>query len=229
MDNFDQNQQVRHHDGVKILSIILLVIVSIALGYFIGQKQQLLKSSQPTDSGLSNENNNSMNQPLGLGNSTQNNPQPAVNTQNSPNLVARSDWGISLEKPSGWNIITTTDNQITIKQDLPDGAGDVMTVDYVTGDSITDTDAKFGNITFFYDSTRQTWMKSYLDEQSNTQLITEVATPEMIVDGLSVFKGTGRWLTYVIPLSHTNFIKINITGSGNLNPLNNLLSTIKTI
>ena len=50
-----------------------------------------------------------------------------------------------------------------------------------------------------------------------------------VSNNVPVFQATGRWATYVIPLSSTNFLKLNIGGSGQRQPLFDLLKTIRLV
>lgn len=121
---------------------------------------------------------------------------------------------------------TKTNFNMIFKQD------DEINIDYVSGNSITTTDSKFGQITYFYDNNTKMWMKTDDQEGENiTPNLTPVkAIPEFYTkNGLPVFRGTGRWLTYVVPLSHTTFLKLNITGSGQTQPLTELVKTIDAL
>jgi hypothetical protein len=64
-------------------------------------------------------------------------------------------------------------------------------------------------------------------EFNEPHTMTTEAVPLFYVGGdIPVFKATGRWLTYVIPLSHTIFLEFNITGGGYTQPLTDLVKTI---
>ncbi len=150
----------------------------------------------------------------------------SLNNQTSTNTINKSEWGISFTKPTGWKLATNTTNNITLQEPVSDG--DRIKIDYTTGDRITDNDAKFGPITYYFDTTSQSWMVIKPDEQNGGTFPPTVATPEMYTNsGLPVFRGTGRWATYIIPLSHSTFLKLNIGGSGNSKPLKALAETIK--
>jgi len=158
-------------------------------------------------------------------------PAPTTNTPvANPNLITKSAWSISLVKPSGWDITSNTTNEVILTQDTGEYAGDIMTVSYISGNSITDTDNKFGNITYYYNGNNQSWMVELPDEQNGGMEAATVATPiSYTADGLPVFNGTRRWKTYIVPLSHTTFVKLNITGGGFIQPLTDLLATLKKI
>ncbi len=101
----------------------------------------------------------------------------------------------------------------------------------VLGNSITDNDAKYGSITYYYDSSSQKWMVNKPDEQNGGTLPAVVAVPEFNVNGLPVFRGTGRWLTYIVPISPTSIISLKEGDSegGLTQSLTNLVKTLKRI
>lgn len=147
------------------------------------------------------------------------------------NTVTKKEWGISFVKTSEWKIINIT-NKILLKPGPDQGDGDEITIEYFTGDRITDSDAKFGEITYFYDNTKKEWMRTDTMEgegiSPNTSPIN--ATIAFKTDsGLPVFNGVGRWKTYIIPLSTNTFVKLNILGSGDTQALTELTKTLKII
>lgn len=144
--------------------------------------------------------------------------------------IIKKDWKISFIKPSGWMKIDA-DNKIVLKYvGVQNEIGDTMTIQYVSGDKITDTSGKFGPVTYYFDTSTSKWMRSSPDERTGdaTEIVVP-AVPILTINGLLVFSGTSSWLTYIIPLSHTTFLKLNISGSGNTQPLTDLLRTIKKI
>jgi hypothetical protein len=81
------------------------------------------------------------------------------------NLV-KKQWGISFIKDSKWVINSDTGNQIKLIQNVGGASGDTMTIDFIAGNTVSDSDAKFGSVTYYYDSAKQSWMKIAQDEQS---------------------------------------------------------------
>ncbi len=147
-------------------------------------------------------------------------------TTNQNNIITKNDWGVSFAKMADWDIVTNTNNEVSLKQNVGQWEGDVIKISYVSGQSITDTDAKFGNITYFYDVNSSQWMKT----TNENGVVTSVATVSFYTtNNLPVFYGTGRWKTYIVSTSNTTFIKLNISGSGQSQPLTDLLQTIKKI
>lgn len=160
---------------------------------------------------------------------------PSDQTQNGDELdetvTTKTNWGVSFINPSGWKPTINT-NRVTFLQQGGQSEGDEITIDYISGNSITDTDAKFGSITYSYDSTRQTWVETNDQEGEGISPHTTPtpATPvTYTTSGLPVFRGTRRWLTYIVPLSHTTFLKLNISGSGYTQTLTDFVKTIKKI
>ncbi|HYM92917.1 MAG TPA: hypothetical protein VET23_02175 [Chitinophagaceae bacterium] len=162
----------------------------------------------------------------------QTHPNKRLNTSIDSNLILKRHWGVSFVKSSNWSVTNNTSSKITLTQISGESTGDVITIEYVSGDSITDIDTKFGWITYRYDNNKQAWMQTDNMEgegiyshpspvQANAIAITK--------DGLQIFHGTGRWVTYIIPLSHTKFLKLNIMGSGESQPLEALVKIIRKI
>lgn len=145
----------------------------------------------------------------------------------SKNLITKNTWGVSLMKSSDWNITTNTESALVLST-----ADDIITVTHVTGSSITDSDAKFGPITYSYSNANNAWMVEMPDEQASG-MHTKPSTVATVVaytqGGLPIFNGTGRWKTYIVPTSHTTFLKFTITGSGNTQPLTTLLQTLQSL
>lgn len=206
-------------NGSSKLNTILLIIL-ILIGLFCSWKLVAKDKEVPDDQTA----------PIGQTQTNQNPNGPDYQPNNTVpvnyNLITKNEWGITFEKGANWNVSSNTSAKTVLSGT---GGQDIITIDYVTGNSITDGDAKFGNITFSYDNTNQRWMVSEPDEANGGQVSPHPATPVMTIEGLPVFRGTGRWLTYVIPLSHTTFIKLNISGGGLTQPLTDLVRTIKKI
>jgi len=150
------------------------------------------------------------------------------------NLIKLTSCGVSLSKTSDWNVISSTVNEIKL-----DIAGDTHTsfagidIKCVLSNTITDTDAKFGNITYFYDMGKKAWMETDNKEGEGItpNSIPVLAVPLFIVDGLPVFRGTGRWLTYIVPTSPSTVLYFNEgdTEGGYTQTLTNLVNTIRKL
>lgn len=156
---------------------------------------------------------------------------PAV-SQNV-NVISQSDWRIAFTKPTGWDISTQTlSNKIVLSDTEGEGKGDAILVEYVMGDTISDSDAKFGNITYYYEKSTKRWLET---DNAQTSAANQMSAPTLArtvaytADKLPVYPGTKRWLTYIIPLSTNTFLKLNITGSGATAPLQDLVKTIHKI
>ena len=145
------------------------------------------------------------------------------------NLIKLTGCGVSFSKTSNWNVISNTSNETKLDI-LPNDYTGFSGIDIkcVLGNSITDTDAKFGNITYFYDSNTQKWMVNAPDEQNGGTLPAVAATPLFTVNGWPVFHGTGRWLTYIIPISQSSILYFNEgdTEGGSTQSLKNLVNTL---
>lgn len=151
----------------------------------------------------------------------------------SSDTVTRTDWGISFTKGSNWFITSNTSDQLELKQISGLGNGDTINIKYINGEKITDQDAKFGDITYWYDTSAGKWVRAgRINEITGVMEPSVVdATPQFyntyITGNFPVFLGTGRWLTYIVPLSSSFFLKFNITGSGYSQPLTDLVKSVK--
>jgi hypothetical protein len=153
-------------------------------------------------------------------------------SSSTADTVQRNDWGLVFAKGSDWNVIENGADRIVLEGTSDQSNGDKITASYVPSNSITDVDAKFGNVTYFYDSAKQQWMaegngyfgKGFIENVATSAI---VAVPKFYVDMHPVFIGTGRWETFIIPISETSFLKLNITGSGYAKPLDEIVSTLK--
>ena len=148
------------------------------------------------------------------------------------NLIKQTGCGVSFSKTSDWSVISNTSNETKLDI-LPNEHTGFSGIDIkcVLGNSITDTDAKFGNITYYYESSSQKWMVNAPNERDGGTLPAVVATPEFTVNGFQVFKGTGRWLTYIIPISPSSILSLKEgdTEGGYTQTLTNLVKTIKKL
>ncbi|GEM_PF-2921768 len=145
-------------------------------------------------------------------------------------LISKNNWGVSFMRASDWRTTVDTDNQVVLQQVSGQWKGDKIKIDYFSGERIFDESTKFGDVTYWYDSNQQKWM-TRLDEVHGQNGTEKPANLEAVRNFLKVnflvFSGTGRSVTYIIPLSHTTFLKLNISGSGNPQALTDLVKTIK--
>ncbi|MBI2482034.1 MAG: hypothetical protein HYV76_00470 [Candidatus Vogelbacteria bacterium] len=157
------------------------------------------------------------------------------NTPVSTSLVPiiKNNWGVSFTKSPNWNLISDTGDRIELKQVSGDSVGDTIDISYISGTSITTSDTKFGTVTYYYDESNQRWMTNVRQSEKTGETLSPIATPYIYypytADGLPVLVGAGRWATFIIPLSHSTFLKLHIDGSGKTKPLDDLLRTIKKI
>jgi len=152
------------------------------------------------------------------------------NIHKSNSLVVQK-WGVSFSKRADWKLTNDNDSLIQLMQMSGQSKGDVISISKLSGDSITDNDAKFGWITYRYDKSKQAWMQSQEDESNpSAGAVTKPAEAfATTIDGLLVFSGTGRWKTLIIPLSITSYLKFNIVGGGETQPLVDMIGTLKKI
>ncbi|MBX4198462.1 hypothetical protein KW782_03960 [Candidatus Parcubacteria bacterium] len=129
-----------------------------------------------------------------------------------------ADLGFSLYYPKAWEMLAS--GKKIVFQNVGPGK-DRIIITKVSGGSVTDTDSKFGNVTYRYDSSTKKWMKN-----SGTEAKTEAMPNFGTASNLPVFSGTGRWKTNIIALSSNTFLVINITGSGYTDALDPFTKTV---
>lgn len=145
------------------------------------------------------------------------------NSSTNSDLIVK--WDISFNKGSTWSTQGNTDSQIVLEETSGINKGDKITITQITSNSITDEDAKFGTVTYQYNLpiispyNPNAWVKIKEGNMMATK-------PEFYQEKLPVFLGTGRWLTYIIPLAPYSILKFNINGSGNTQALTELVKTI---
>ncbi len=198
------------------LIIALLIILIVIAGYIALKPQPSPTAVNTYPNGQTTTNTNPNGQDY----------TPSVTTTPDANAVTKTAWGISFEKGSNFTIASNTSSQVVLKQTSGQGVGDTITISYITGNSITDGDGKFGNITYSYDTTQQTWVQNSLDEQSGAPTTAKV-TPTYNANGWPILPGRAGWKTVIIPLSHTTFVKLNISGSGQTQALDDLVATLQ--
>ena len=146
------------------------------------------------------------------------------------NLIVKTNWGLCFTKCSNWSITSNTNKNITLIQTTGQWSGDIMTIEYVSGDTIKDDSGKFGWILYWHDEANKSWMKQFSDEEGLVPYITKPAdTLGVLADGFPIFRGNGVWATLIIPLSNKTFLKCNVTGSGATDPVFLLAGTIRKI
>lgn len=191
------------------------IVIALLAGLYIGTKSGQ-KITQPEDTYQSLSADQNEVNVVGQNTSPSPAPAPAPAPVNA-NLVAKNSWGLSFEKGSEWSITQNTNNQVVMEQASGSWVGDTITMEYITGQSVSNSDSKFGTVTYSYNAPSQSWMRDGV-----------VATPEFYTqNNLPVFLGVKRWKTYVIPTSTTSFVVMNITGSGNADALDALAQTIQ--
>jgi len=134
-----------------------------------------------------------------------------------------------------WKISYKDGDRALLIKSSGDYVGDKIDVSFKPGYWITDSDSKFGDVTYYYDAFAKKWVKSKgLVGKTGMGINPEMATPAFyVLDNTPVFVGTGRWLTYIIPVSPSRaagsagFIKMQITGSGSTQDLEDLIKAIQ--
>ena len=151
------------------------------------------------------------------------------------NVIVKNAWGVSFSKSQDWEVTSNSDKEVILRQSSGEWVGDIINISYISAPEITSVDSKFGSVTYYFDEKRNQWM---VIDQREGKPSTNNGDPSpspvsldhvLLVDNLPVFSGSERWMTFIVPLSHTTFLKLNITGSGQTQPLQDLLKTVKKI
>ncbi len=138
-------------------------------------------------------------------------------------MVKKLEWGILFPLPVGWNVTNEVDSQIVLTEY---SSGDRITLDYTESQSYTDIDAKRGQVTYTFNDVSGKWVAVENTYTDGGMVSNEAKPILMIKNVIPVFAGSSRWKTYIVPLSHTQFLKVNITGSGQTAPLDEFIKTI---
>jgi hypothetical protein len=157
-----------------------------------------------------------------------------TNEKAQDGLVSRKDWGVSFVMPESWHVVETSQDKIILRFDIGTSFGDIITITHHKNvEYMTNTDNKFGSVTYFWNPELNDWFFNKDAESMipNAGVVAQRAVPKYRtpIDNLPVFQGTQRWLTEIIPIGNYDFIVVNISGSGDTQPLRNLVQTIKRI
>lgn len=133
--------------------------------------------------------------------------------------VASSALGITFIKDPFWKQ-TASGNAVTLKRVGPE-AKDVIYIKRFSGASVTTEDPENGNVMYFFDSQKGSWMKvEYVGQSLNqsgggTKGVPVAFVPSRFTkDGKPVFEGTSRTRTLIVALDTSDFIIVNISGTG---------------
>lgn len=135
---------------------------------------------------------------------------------------------------TGYTFCAPADHNIT-KNTLPDNSKKFIFISRTTGDTITideklkstsytDSDSKFGDVKVAYNAQKNMWEATgECDSPSpcNRSFVNG--------NGVQVFIGRSRWLTYIAPLGNAEILIFNSTGGGYTKPLEDLIQTVKAV
>jgi hypothetical protein len=144
------------------------------------------------------------------------------------NLITHKDWGVSFTKDDTWVLGEKTGSYFVLRSSAQGKVTDTIVVSYITGNSITDRDPKSSKYVLYYWDAKNGggWYEAGNDGTSQDYM-PRIARPALVVfGGTPVFVGASGWQTYIVPLSQSTFIKMSIDGSGQTEPLNQLLQTM---
>lgn len=131
--------------------------------------------------------------------------------------------GYSFEYPVGWALESGTEVPTLLSTE-----GDRISFTLVSGDKVQDIDGKFGDVTYQFDETLNEWQVTWnTDATVGTDQGPKAA--ELLFNtnsGFPVFAGLHRWKTDVVALSHSQFLLVNITGSGETSALDPIVKTL---
>ncbi|MEK7184878.1 MAG: hypothetical protein AAB683_01955 [Patescibacteria group bacterium] len=145
-------------------------------------------------------------------------------------VIVKDKWGIFFVKRDEWKTATNTDKTIVLEQSQGIYKGDKITISYEKENSISDGDIKNGIYTFYWNLKEKKWSVDITDDKG--MKITG-QNPQIVLmkfkNTAPVFLGKSPYRTYIVALSPMSFIKLNITGQGNTEPLDNILNDMKLI
>jgi hypothetical protein len=154
-------------------------------------------------------------------------PTKVIPTEDTPSTCATDNM-----IGNGYSFCAPSDHNST-KNILPDGSKSFIFVSRTTGDTITieeklksvsytDSDSKFGDVIVVYNTQKKIWEATGecdAPAPCNRSFVTN--------QGLQVFIGRSRWLTYIVPLDNVGILVFNSTGGGFTKPLEELIQTVK--
>jgi len=151
--------------------------------------------------------------------------------QRAVTQIEKKEWGIRLEKDPSWSTVYNHSGGVKFARYVVDGGlGDEITITPKFGKTVTTEDAKFGSTTFRYDEEVGKWMR-----EGKYNEIEDVEEPEWVEadiqetdNDIRYATSTGRWLTYVVFLDNDETLIVNISGSGETEPLTTLLNSMST-
>lgn len=134
---------------------------------------------------------------------------------------------------TGYTFCAPLDHDIT-KNTLPDTSKKFIFTSRITGDTITleeklksttytDSDSKFGDVKVTYNTQKNVW-----EATGECDSPTPCNRSFSSGNGVQVFIGRSRWLTYIVPLDNVGILVFNSTGGGFVKPLEELIQTLKT-
>jgi hypothetical protein len=150
--------------------------------------------------------------------------------QNLTEPVTSKELGISFLKDPFWNQTAKGEN-IILKNVGPAGK-DVIYMTRFRGASVITEDAMNGSVIYFYQPEQKTWMRiEYTgDLTKQRDLIPEAFAPIRATrDRKPIFDGTSRVKTLIVALGISDFIIVNISGSGYSAILDSFVSGIQAL
>ena len=176
------------------------------------------------------------------------------NTYIDSNLIVKRNWGVSFTKYSDCIVTVNTSKELIIthkkscidfncvKYDDCGSTDNEIYIKYILGDTIFDFSVNFGGVAYYYDKNKNVWMEideMHLDNNivddiivcdPTTGLTRKADVTNITKDGLIIFDGRKRRASFIIPLSYSKFLRLNIQGGdGGSLPLDDLLETIRKI
>ena len=136
--------------------------------------------------------------------------------------------GYSFYYPTTWALTETEDG---LKLEHIGADDDYITITEVSGDSVTNKDTKFGDITYYFSTKSGKWVFETNNDMSQaTGQGSGIATPLFTtLSDAPVFSGTERWKTNIVALTQETFIVINMSGSGYTKPLEPFTKMVTTL
>jgi hypothetical protein len=199
--------------------ITILIVFFIILGVSILIKNKSEKSDIISKTGSNSE----------VKNTTE--KSNVVSKPVPPNVYYDKELGVSFVIPKGWvmgkGYYGGLESSLVL--DEP-STGDKIDIYQIYASKYTDSDSKLGSLTYFFDKNIGSWMlKEHWSDLEGKTIPTAKAVPVLFNKDLPIFIGVKRWKTYIVPVSSSSIITFNITGSGNTEALDELISTINKL
>lgn len=156
--------------------------------------------------------------------------QKTNRNQKLTEMLSSETLGISFLKDPYWKELVRP-NGLILRNVGPDSES-VITLIRFKGTSVTTEDPEKGSVTYYYDLVEKSWMSIEIPPSFKGG---DTVTPLSYIpirytkSGLPLFLGTSTYKTYIVALSISDFVIVNINGNGNMDIIDEFIREIKKI